>query len=159
MISTFPGRLAGAILKISQLSTAVLILLTVIIQFLIMMAFALIAQKDVAEGIIFTNFTEQILLLIVVAPLVETLLFQYSIIDYITTTFKSQSLAILLSAIAFGLTHYYSQGYIVATFFSGILFAFMFLVFRAKNKSGILCIMAAHALYNLLILLLRVTAS
>lgn len=95
---------------------------------------------------------------IVLAPIIETLLFQLIPIELLLLGFLNYTkkqyplLVIIISALLFGLSHYYSIGYIVLTFFIGLYLAALYFVFRRRSNSiGHAYLMTAffHLLYNL----------
>jgi len=155
MITTFDQKLKTQIFRMSQLRLPVLLMLTLVVQFAIMALFTILWWKRVPDEFVSDNFIFKLLVIVIAGPLLETLIFQYAIIDYITGKQRQELLAILVSAFCFCLTHFFSLQYMVATFCSGIWFAFIFLVFRAKNSSAFLWTFVAHAAYNLFILIMR----
>jgi len=99
---------------------------------------------------------EEFLLVVFFAPLLETLIFQYSIISYILEKRPNAYLfSCIFSAILFGLSHFYSPEYILKTFFSGLLFGSLYLVVKDKNKNSFLIVAVTHSIYNLIIFFLR----
>lgn len=148
-------QLSRLIQHTSRLPAVVIFLLGFIVQLFIMLLSALLWKEKMVVDFNFGPWYQQLLLLVVLAPLLETLIFQYAIIDFVLTRFKSPPAAMLTSAIAFGLTHVYSPQYILATFFSGLLFAFLYLVFRFKNQQPVLFVLILHAGYNLFVWLMR----
>ena len=159
MIATLHQRLTALILKVSQLSLPVILLLTLVLQTGIMELFAVFWWRKVSEALVNDSLLSEFLSVVIAGPIVETVVFQYAIIDFIINRFRSPALAIVVSAFCFCLLHYYSLQYMVATFVSGMLFAFAFLVFRAKNRSAIWWVFVVHALYNLFIFIMRHTAA
>jgi membrane protease YdiL (CAAX protease family) len=93
------------------------------------------------------------------APVVETLLFQTLPIHIFTEVFiKKRNIAIFISALLFGLSHYYSLLYILITFVIGLLFAWAYLNYEERNGSqkAFWAITLAHALRNAIAALLGV---
>ncbi|MBV8665134.1 MAG: CPBP family intramembrane metalloprotease [Burkholderiaceae bacterium] len=86
-----------------------------------------------------------------IAPLVETALFQWAPIRLLHTWLRQPAwLAVLVSAVLFGMGHTYSLGYVVFTFLVGLVLAFGF---QAKNYRGghpYLLICIVHALRNVI---------
>jgi len=155
MLQRTEQRMSRLIIRSSRLHTIVILTGGLLIQTIIMTFFSLFWWKDVSESFRFGSLLNHILLLVILAPVLETLIVQYGIIDFTLTKFKSNTLAIILSAVGFGLFHYYSAQYMVATFFSGILFAFIYLIFKTKNGRPILFVSVLHALYNLFLLIMK----
>jgi CAAX prenyl protease-like protein len=148
-------KLSGIIAKFTRLPVIAILASGFAIQVLLMLLFATFWWQDVSGQVQFRSSKEQFILVVILAPVFETLIFQYSIIDMVLIKFKSEGLAILLSALGFSLIHVYSVQYWVATFLSGLLFAFLFLVLSRKNSKPILYITILHAVYNLFVLWMR----
>lgn len=155
MLQHTEQRMSRLIIRSSRLHTLIILTGGFIIQTIIMFFFSLFWWKDVSESFQFGSLMNQIFLLVILAPVLETLIVQYGIIDFTLSKFKSNTLAIILSAIVFGLFHFYSAQYMVATFFSGVLFAFIYLIFKAKNGRPILFVTVLHASYNLFLLIMK----
>lgn len=151
MILALESKLNGLIRKLSEINTLVLIICGFIVQVIIMAAFRYFWWDVSVSQPVVDSSLQSLLLAVIIGPLLETALFQYGIIVSLTNTVKSKALAIIISAIAFGLTHLYSEQYIVATFFSGLLFALLFLVFQEKNRRGFLYVLIIHSAFNLFV--------
>ncbi len=98
------------------------------------------------------SFTSMLLLACIIAPLLETLLFQYLPIEL----FKKRALArILLSSVLFSIAHPYNFYYMLVMFFMGISFATAYSVQRKKHNRtyafSTVCI--THCLWNFFVLL------
>ncbi|MDO8997083.1 MAG: CPBP family intramembrane metalloprotease [Sediminibacterium sp.] len=99
---------------------------------------------------------EEFLIVVLFAPLLETLIFQYSIISYILGRRSNAYLfACIFSAALFGLSHFYSPEYILKTFFSGLIFGTLYLVAQNKNNNAFIVVAVTHSLYNFIIFFLR----
>jgi len=104
-------------------------------------------DSPLTEG--FTEFGshwEAFLLAVVIAPFLETLVLQYAIIE---TAKKSMStfFACLLSALIFGLLHFYNWFYFVYAILAGLLLAYLYIV-GSLSKNGFLMTLIAHVLHN-----------
>jgi len=88
---------------------------------------------------------------IFIAPIFETLIFQ-SFLIYIFTKvlIKNRYFAIFISALAFGLVHYYSIVYVLYAFFMGLYFAWTYLNYYEKRgfSHAFWAITLVHALWN-----------
>ncbi len=85
----------------------------------------------------------------VITPLVETALFQWAPIRLLRTWLKLPALlAMGVSAVLFAVAHTYSIGYVVFTFFVGLVLAYGFVLkdFRGGRPYLLICIV--HALRN-----------
>ncbi|UUC46415.1 CPBP family intramembrane glutamic endopeptidase [Flavobacterium cerinum] len=90
-------------------------------------------------------------LLVVVAPVVETFIFQYGIIELclLVRSKYNKQIALFVSALLFGLSHSYNIIYIVFATIMGVSLAFYYLCFRKyETKYAILAVMILHALLN-----------
>ena len=92
------------------------------------------------------------------APFVETLLYQYAIIEIVTWITKKTAgkeymiFASIASAIFFSLSHDYSAPYMIFTFFLGLYLSFVYIFFRIKYKSKTLAYLATvlmHFIFNI----------
>jgi hypothetical protein len=101
-------------------------------------------------GFIYKSITEHFITVVIVAPVIESYVFQRGIINLTLQTIKSSKLiAVLLSATGFALTHIYSLPYVIVTFFIGILYATIYLILLEKNAEAFWWVTVIHALYNL----------
>ncbi|PJE47998.1 MAG: hypothetical protein CUR34_00520 [Sediminibacterium sp.] len=140
----------NAVQTISKYSIVTLILLTVAIEFSVSIIFSLWLFPNHSAGPTFDSKKEEFLFVVILAPLIETLIFQYSIItSLLEKRPKAYLFACIFSAILFGLSHFYSPVYILKTFFSGLLFATLYLVVSQKKRNAFIAVVIAHALYNL----------
>ncbi|MES2651369.1 MAG: CPBP family intramembrane glutamic endopeptidase [Bacteroidota bacterium] len=95
----------------------------------------------------------QFLIAVILAPVIETVIFQYALIESIRQ--KIQPLyACFFSALAFAFVHFYSVYYFLFALISGLIFAYLYLLEKSVIK-GSLLVLTAHILYNLLIYLGR----
>ena len=95
----------------------------------------------------------QFLVAVILMPIIETLIFQYALIESIRQ--RVQPLyACFLSAFAFALVHFYSVYYFLFALISGLIFAYLYLLDRSVIK-GTLLVLTAHILYNLLAYIVR----
>ena len=98
-----------------------------------------------------------ILLAVVIVPILETLLHQYFIYEILIRYpfFKNRKyLIFLISAILFGLLHFYSLAYIVWAFFMGIYFIICFDFFRYSNRNAYWLTCLLHGIRNSIALLI-----
>ncbi|MEO4007123.1 CPBP family intramembrane glutamic endopeptidase [Flavobacterium sp. CAU 1735] len=97
-------------------------------------------------------------LTVILAPVVETLIFQYGIIA-LSLRIRSKynkEIAIILSALIFGMEHGYNTIYMVLATIMGAALAFYYLLFK-KYTTGfaVAAIMVLHALLNFISFLLN----
>jgi len=98
----------------------------------------------------------RIVLTLVIAPLLETLIFQKFIFNSCRLYIKSNLICILISAILFGLNHYDSITSIIQTFIIGIGFSLYYSILRKKEKNAFLKVALLHCLWNLLSLIISI---
>jgi Type II CAAX prenyl endopeptidase Rce1-like len=91
------------------------------------------------------------------APLIETLLFQFSIFKI----FQRKNLRcpkclgyIVVSSLLFGLSHFYSFGYIVFAIAEGILLAYSFYFYHRNLSKAFWTTALVHSLHNATLFLL-----
>lgn len=96
------------------------------------------------QGLTFT-----FVLLVVVAPIFETLFAQFLILESLHKLKISSSISIIIAAVIFGALHYYNIWYVLATIISGFVFAYYYMALRSQGKwNKILLVIALHALAN-----------
>jgi membrane protease YdiL (CAAX protease family) len=86
---------------------------------------------------------------VTVVPLIETLLGQ-ALAHKVGQGLKLKSTyIILLSALWFGLMHFYSLQYIILTFTIGLVFAYAYYLYQSSFRKAFWFVAAIHALHNL----------
>lgn len=101
----------------------------------------------------FASTKEEFIAVVIIAPVFETLLFQYSLIElFIKKTNKLY--ACLISSLIFALFHLYNLYYFLFAIFTGLIFAYLYITCRKRNRAIILT-MVCHSLYNLIIFFLK----
>ncbi len=89
---------------------------------------------------------------VVIAPLMETLIFQYGIIKIFTyLNPKTKYIAVFISAVLFALSHWFSWVYILFAFMFGIFLGFLYLTSEKRGFKPYWIIAAVHCLYNLFV--------
>ncbi|PUV22173.1 MULTISPECIES: CPBP family intramembrane glutamic endopeptidase [Sphingobacterium] len=97
------------------------------------------------QGLTFT-----FVLLVIVAPILETFFAQFFILEVLRKLKVSASISVVIAAIVFGLFHYYNIWYILATIISGFVFAYYYMALRPQGKwNKILLLIALHAMANI----------
>ncbi|GAA0695334.1 CPBP family glutamic-type intramembrane protease [Clostridium cadaveris] len=87
----------------------------------------------------------------IIAPLLETFLFQYGaikILRKINILKNNNLIIILISALIFGLQHCYSLSYIIHTTILGIFLSYAFVVYETKKVSPFWVVCIIHSLRN-----------
>lgn len=88
---------------------------------------------------------------VIVAPVIETFIFQLAVIE-IGYEFKLRGrLLVLLSAILFGISHYYNWVYAMVMVFTGFIFAYSYVFIRNQYDiaKATLFVASLHAASNL----------
>lgn len=97
------------------------------------------------QGFVFT-----FVLLVVVAPILETFFAQFFILEVMRKLKVSVSISVVIAAVIFGLFHYYNIWYILATIISGFVFAYYYMALRQQGRwNKILLVIALHAMANI----------
>jgi hypothetical protein len=93
---------------------------------------------------------EQLFVGCIIAPLIETLIFQYAAIRLLKRIgVHNFYLQLTIPAVLFGLSHYYNPLYIVAMFIGGLIMNYLFLYSTANGRKAFLWVALLHCLYNL----------
>lgn len=93
----------------------------------------------------------EFMLTIVVAPFLETIIFQVIIIEVLIWLRVKSWIAIGVSALLFSFAHYYSLYYILAIFPSGLLLSYYYYILRMREDvwHALLLVTLLHALINI----------
>jgi hypothetical protein len=87
----------------------------------------------------------------VMAPLLETFLFQYLPFGiFKALKIKNIFILIVLPALLFGLSHWYSPMYVVATFITGLIFNFLYIYCKKNQLKAFWIVALLHFLCNFL---------
>lgn len=106
------------------------------------------------ENAIFEELSEKemFFLAVVLAPIIETLIFQLFLYRLINKTrINNTSIIIILMSFAFSQAHWYHWLYVVAAFINGIFLNYFYL-YTYKNKNefiAVLLTIVLHSTYNL----------
>ncbi|MEH6306194.1 CPBP family intramembrane glutamic endopeptidase [Olivibacter sp. CPCC 100613] len=89
---------------------------------------------------------------VIMAPLLETLVFQVLVIEVLRRFSVSMKYAIFISGLVFGSVHQYNVAYMIAIFFSGLLYAYAYVIVRYRLSifRSALFLISLHALGNLM---------
>ncbi|MCF8018512.1 MAG: CPBP family intramembrane metalloprotease [Vallitaleaceae bacterium] len=138
-----------------SLSTAKFILIMVFISYLVVIPVVLMGflMNIHVGGPEFEDIplALMILIVVVIAPIWETLVYQLLIIRQLKKLIffkRRSSLTILISALVFGAVHIYSIYYMFYAFIIGLLFAYTFVIYEDKKASAFWVTMAIHGLKN-----------
>lgn len=95
----------------------------------------------------------QFLIAVIFAPIFETVLFQYAIIETIRKRLKPL-FSCIVSAFIFASMHLYNIFYFFFAFFIGLLFGYLYYL-GVTIKKGFIIVMFTHMVYNFIILILK----
>ena len=96
------------------------------------------------------SLNHRILLSLIIAPLLETLIFQKLIFTFCRLYIKSNLICVVISAILFGLNHYNSITSIIQTFIIGIGYSLYYSILRKNDTNAFSKVALLHCLWNLL---------
>jgi hypothetical protein len=137
--------------SLSERSLSIVITIVLILDLLVTILFSLFLFPDHNSGPKFESKYEALFIAVIVSPILETYIFQTIIIGkYIRKYPNSVLNACIISAIFFGLMHYYSIPYILKTFVSGFFYGILFLVSLKKIKHPYIPVIIAHSAFNLI---------
>jgi len=94
---------------------------------------------------------------IIVAPLLETLIFQWACIRCLQMLRLNTPVILVISGFLFALAHEFEQRWPVDIFVAGLAFSWVFLV-EARRPKGcpLLVTMSVHALFNAMVLAISI---
>ena len=113
-----------------------------------------IPLRSISEG----PKTTSLLLLVIIAPIWETLVYQHVIFKLLqlwSVTKKKYLLYIIISSAVFGLAHNYSTRYVFSAFLSGLLYSFIYFFYHKNTSKAIGSTALIHSLRNLTAFLVR----
>lgn len=140
----------------SNKSFALLFLLTLVVSilngYLFIWLHNYLGFKADQSGLESLSHTVKIITVLLVAPLLETWLFQYIPIELTMRYTKRKTLAVAMSAILFACVHCYNVVYIAMALIGGIILALFYLYSKKQNKSPFLATFLLHFCYNLYVM-------
>lgn len=105
-------------------------------------------DSKVGEG--FTSFQEKVTLVVFVAPIIETLVFNFLLNELLFRFLKNEKTIILLSSLIFGVAHFYNPLYVVFAFLGGLIFNAVYFKWLGGRKRAILIVFLLHFIHNCL---------
>ncbi len=100
------------------------------------------------------SVTERILVGVVLAPLLETVIFQGFILRKLVQWTGHKTFAVVAGALLFGLAHHYNIPYVVKAFIAGILYNLLYLSLKQRGARAIAYVAGTHMLHNLTVFIL-----
>lgn len=101
-----------------------------------------------------TNIIVKIFSVIILAPLLETFIFQFLIIEglFQIKLFKNRILLVIFtSALIFGLCHFYGLYYVIYTFGIGVIFNSFYSILKLRGEISFLHTFFLHCIFNLIV--------
>ena len=151
-MNNFNGYCKKSLLFLIDIEKWKLISIGICLNFLFSIFFSQISHfffdKVVSEGFEnnFGTILDQAFWILIIAPLFETLFFQYFIIETLNKKF-TPCVSCFISALLFGLSHKYNIFYFLFAFFSGIIFSVIYYI-SSSGKRGIINTLLTHVIYN-----------
>jgi len=115
--------------------------------------FNIIAKEfNIKSG--FVELTESLsikfFIIVLFAPLIETVIFNFSILFALSKVFKNKYLIITLSSFLFGLMHYYSLAYVIFAFLGGLIYnSFFYICWQRYNiLKAFIFTLLLHSVHN-----------
>jgi|GEM_PF-1552546 len=99
------------------------------------------------------SFKEKMIIGVIVAPIIETFIFQYLSFKLIKLVTKNPIYTIGLASLFFAVNHYYNWFYILVIFFIGIILNYNYYAVQKISKYAFLLTFLLHATNNFLALL------
>lgn len=95
----------------------------------------------------------QFLTAVILAPIIETLLFQVLIIETLRSFKVGDIYSVLISSLLFALSHSYNTTYIFVAFIPGVIFALYYIGLKRSRDWFVSAffVFAVHSLYNLFV--------
>jgi hypothetical protein len=144
--------------KILKLPFILFVLVVLVLSFIITLPFAFY-DDGVVHPINEKHIIYRIVVACILAPVLETLLHQTLPIYIFTKKWiRKRNIAIFLSALSFGLLHFYSVLYILITFMIGLVFSWAYLIYYERHsfEKAFWAITLVHALRNAIAVLVGV---
>lgn len=108
------------------------------------------------ETIMQESILKQLLFVVIIAPIFETLIFQkwlYQLLSLFKVLKRNKIWLILIGAIIFSSIHFYSLSYFIYNVFAGFFLMSAYVLRKGKNPYWIVATL--HALMNLFVLLIE----
>lgn len=113
----------------------------------------ILPEPDMTGSFVTDSVVLDLLIAVIVAPLLETLLFQSLIIEIICKIIKRPRnniyFAVMVSSLAFAFNHTYSLSYFIITLGAGLILAVAYYLGRYRKEGAIILVFLIHSIYNL----------
>lgn len=109
------------------------------------------------KGVDFSKYskTEEFVLVVFIAPLIETLIFQYLIIKGVRYLTKNIHIQCIVSAVLFSVNHNFNVLYMIDAFFIGLILGYTFLIAKIKKSYPFWATFLVHLLLNFYVFFVR----
>jgi hypothetical protein len=98
------------------------------------------------------SLIDQFIWTVILGPLFETIIFHFILMEILIHIFNKVAYGnwwvVSISAIIFGLSHYYSIDYIIIAVSGGVVLSIAYIVARKRNMIAFLVVFAIHAILN-----------
>jgi membrane protease YdiL (CAAX protease family) len=119
----------------------------------------LFPQPEYGNNIKFDSPAEAVLVLVILGPLLETLIFQHYLLQGLRQWLHHALAAAIVVALLFGLVHWYSIPYIAKATISGLLYNLLYLTLQQRRQPAFWYTAATHACFNAIAFLHSLLAS
>lgn len=114
----------------------------------------LLPEPELTDSMATNSIVLNLIIAVLLAPIIETTIFQALIIEIVFKFIKRPRLniwiAILASSTAFALNHTYSFWYIFITFIAGVILALAYYLGKYRKEGAFILVFIIHSMYNLL---------
>jgi uncharacterized protein len=125
----------------------VMLFIRIAISYIFSLMSKFIRHKSIMnEMMAFSNKTEELLLIVLAGPLVETFIFQYLPFYFLKNRIADVYI-IILAAVLFAAGHGYNWVYVLGALLAGILYGTVYAI-KSKVGKGFLYTLLLHVLYN-----------
>ena len=108
-----------------------------------------LSANSYTKGFKFDSLMEEFLIAVIIAPIFETFIFQYLVIETLLNSKVKPIVCVAISASLFGASHWYNLVYVLVTTVVGLIFGFYYMALRHQNFANKLVLVGAlHALSN-----------
>lgn len=102
-----------------------------------------------STGLRFSSLIEEFIIVVIVAPILETIIFQYLIIETLLNLKLATLPCVIISALLFGVSHWYNLAYVIVLTIVGFIFAYYYVALRHQSYyNKLTLVILLHALSN-----------
>lgn len=99
----------------------------------------------------FGSLAEEFIVVVIVAPIVETLIFQYAVIETLLNLKVRTWICISTSALMFGIQHWYNPFYVAALTVIGFILSYYYMALsKQRTINSIVLLIIMHSIFNLI---------